>query len=57
RARALGGTRAVMSGTSVDEAVEHGHWSSKVDIHHFYRLSAETRVGFTALTLSTSDES
>ncbi|KAG2187196.1 hypothetical protein INT44_004868 [Umbelopsis vinacea] len=55
RARALGATRAVLAGASVDEIVAHGHWSSKTIFNEFYRLSTESRANFTALTLNTSD--
>jgi hypothetical protein len=42
RARALGATRALLNGASVDEVVSHGNWSSRAISDNFSRLSTDT---------------
>ncbi|KAH8549881.1 hypothetical protein BGW37DRAFT_408061, partial [Umbelopsis sp. PMI_123] len=51
KARALGSTRAMLAGASVDDVVAHGHWSSQTIFNNFYRLSTESQQNFTELTL------
>jgi hypothetical protein len=53
RARALGATRALLNGASVDEVVSHGNWSSRAIFDNFYRLSTDTSTNFTSLALAT----
>jgi hypothetical protein len=55
--RALGSTRALVAGASIDEVVAHGNWASRDTFETFYRLSTEHHKNFTALTLSETLES
>lgn len=55
RARALGSTRALLAGASVDDVVTHGNWSNQNIYNTFYRLSTETHSNFTSLVLGTSE--
>jgi hypothetical protein len=56
KARALGSTRALRQGASVNDVVSHGGWSTKDIFNNFYRLSSETNTDFTSLTLASSHE-
>jgi len=54
KARALGATRAVLAGASVDDVVMHGGWASRAIFDSFYRLSTETSTNFSSLSLATT---
>ncbi|KAG2211802.1 hypothetical protein INT45_009255 [Circinella minor] len=51
KAHALGSSRAVQAGASVDDNIAHGSWSSAAIFNNFYRLSNETHTDFTTLVL------
>ena len=55
RARALGSSRAIVAGASVDDVVKHGNWSSQAVFNTFYRLSTESQTNFTKLVLTNTD--
>jgi hypothetical protein len=57
KARALGSSRALLAGASVDDVVTHGGWASRSIFNTFYRLSVESSSNFTSLALSEQDSS
>ncbi|KAI8136518.1 hypothetical protein BJV82DRAFT_489032, partial [Fennellomyces sp. T-0311] len=52
KARALGSTRAVEAGASINDVLTHGSWISSSVFDTFYRLSRATATDFTHLALS-----
>ncbi|KAI1298312.1 hypothetical protein EDD11_006811, partial [Mortierella claussenii] len=47
KARAIGATRALMKGVSVEDVMVQGNWSSPAIVDSFYRMSRQTANNFT----------
>jgi hypothetical protein len=54
---ALGSSRALLAGASVDDVVTHGGWASRSIFNTFCRLLAKSSSNFTSLALSEQDSS
>ncbi|KAI8150390.1 hypothetical protein BJV82DRAFT_501968, partial [Fennellomyces sp. T-0311] len=52
KARALGSTKAIEAGASLDDILTYGSWLSSSVFDTFYRLSRATATDFTSLALS-----
>lgn len=52
KARAIGATRALMKGVSVEDVMIQGNWSSPAIVDSFYRMSRQTANNFTTAVFS-----
>jgi hypothetical protein len=50
-ARSLASTRAALAGSTLDDIIAHGSWSSSQTYSTFYRLSSQGSTNFTSATL------